>query len=132
MMEMMSSTERKEALYRFLLERGDKWTPQEMATDSIGLYPAFFKTDYHSSSTRRMLTKDIQEINADPAFEKIIISTSGGIKLANQDEAGRFIASELKETFRKLRRTRNLILKMKLDGQIDLKGRVREAFLDGK
>lgn len=124
--------ERRAALYNFLLQRGDKWTPQEMATDAINLYPAFFTSDYHSSYARRLLTNDIQAINADPSYEKIIISASGGIKLANAEEANRFINAELCETFRKLKRTRFLLKKMKLDGQINLEGQVREAFVDGE
>ena len=43
------NTERQEALYRFLLSRGDNWTSMEQATDSVKEYPAFFTSHYHNA-----------------------------------------------------------------------------------
>lgn len=122
---------RQEALYRFLLERGDQWTSMEQTTDSIKLYPAYFRTNYHNSAARRLLTHDIEQINASERFEKIIVSGSHGIKIANESEFSRFLTAELKEVFKKLWRVRKLAGKAGHDQQIDLEGQIREAFLKG-
>lgn len=124
-----SDKERREALYRFLLSRGEKWTSMEQTTDTISLYPAFFTTKYHDSSARRLLTADIAAINVSPDYQKVIVSGTQGIKLANEDEFYKFIGTELKEIFDKLRRTRAIIKKGKRDQQIDFEGKIAEAFL---
>lgn len=46
--------------------------------------------DYHNSHARQVLTADIREINNDLSVEKIIVSSSKGIKLATKDEAIRY------------------------------------------
>lgn len=122
---------RREELYKFLLSRGEKWTSMERCTDTIRLYPAYFRTTYHNSSARRMLTHDIEAINADAAYEKIIISGSHGIKLATQSEFDKFVASETKEIFLKLRRLRGIMRKGSVDQMLDLQGKITEAFVEG-
>lgn len=122
---------RQEELYKFLLSRGDKWTSMERCTDTIRLYPAYFRTTYHNSTARRWLTKDIEAINANGDYEKIIISGSHGIKLATQSEFDKFVASETKEIFRKLRRLRRIMRKGSVDQMLDLQGKITEAFMEG-
>lgn len=121
--------ERREALYSFLLARGDKWTSMEQTTDSIPLYPAYFKTTYHNSTARRLLTKDIEAVNSSDSFEKIIVSGNRGIKLANENDFEKFLKTEFGEIFRKLKRVRWIAKKGSRDQQIDLEGQIREAFL---
>lgn len=122
---------RQEALYRFLLSRGDRWTSMEQATDSVNLYPTFYTGTYHNSRARRLLTADIEQINRSEEFAKIIISGSYGIKLGTAVEFQQFLDSELKEVFRKLWRVRLLGKKGSRDQQIDLEGKINEAFLRG-
>ena len=121
---------RQAALYSFLLSRGDKYTSMEQATDSVSLYPAYFNGYYHDSSARRLLTQDIHDINNDPQYSKIIISGNKGIKLANQEEAARYIRSEYKEVFKKLKKVRRMERKCGLNGQIRIGGQPVEAFLN--
>lgn len=120
---------RQEALYSFLLQRGDVWTSMEQTTDSINLYPTFYRGIYHNSFTRRLLTSDIEAINGNPRYEKIIVSGARGIKLANEDEFERFIDSELREVFRKLQRVRRIAKKGTADQQIDMEGNIAAAFV---
>ena len=127
-----SDIARMEALYRFLLERGDKWTSMEQVTDSISAYPAFFTTTYHNSAARRTLTSDIAYLNEYGPFDKIIISGANGIKLANKEELGEFVKTELGEIFRKLRRVRGIARKAELDQQFDLDGQIRDVFIGGE
>lgn len=123
------SKARQEKLYRFLLSRGDAWTSMEQTTDSIPEYPTYFRTNYHNSMARRMLTRDIEQINSSDEFEKIIISGNRGIKLSSATEFERFIRAELSEIFRKLKRVRSLIKKGSLDQQITLEQEIMEPFM---
>ena len=122
--------ERQEALYRFLLSRGDRWTPSEMATAFVKQYPAVFTNNYHSSGASRLLSSDIQDINGSDEFNCIIISGNRGIKLATEEEYERFVGSELTEIFNKLRRVRKIIKKGSRNMQLDMEGKISEAFLE--
>ena len=122
---------RMEALYSFLLSRGDKWTSMEQTTDSISYYPAFFNTNYHNSTARRMLTRDIEFLNENGPYDKIIVSGRRGIKLANRDDLKLYLDAEFSEIFRKLKRTREIAKRAQLDQQIDLDGKLRNIFMDG-
>ena len=122
---------RQEALYRFLLRRGDEWTSMEETTRRVELYP-HINSNYHShhnSSARRLLTRDIEKINASDNYEKIIISGNRGIKIADENEFRAFLRSELREIFAKLRRVRQIARKGSRDQQIDIEGRIAQAFL---
>lgn len=121
--------DRRQTLYRFLLSRGDKWTSMEQTTDSIRLYPAYFKTTYHNSVARRMLTADIEAINNSDHFDKIIVSGNRGIKLATEPEFERFLSAEFREVFKKLKRLRRIARKGSRDQQINLEGEIAAAFL---
>ena len=123
---------RQEALYNFLLSRGDKWTSMEQCTDSVKEYPAFFTGHYHNSHARRLLTADIEYINGSDAYPKIIVSGSQGVKLATETEFAKFLVSETKEVFRKLSRLRRIARKGSRDQQLDLEGRIYDVFVGGE
>ncbi len=123
------NTARQEALYRFLLGRGDKWTSMEQATDSVKEYPAYFRGTYHNSYARRLLTRDIEQMNGSARFEKIIVSGSRGVKLATEREFEGFVRSELREIFKKLKRVRTIMGKGNRNLQQTLEGEIVEAFL---
>ncbi len=123
---------RQEALYNFLLARGDEWTTAEQTTDTILLYPAYFTTNYHNSKTRRLLTYDIQSINEGDQYEKVIISGRKGIKLANEDEYMKFVRSEMREIFKKLARVRRIMRKGSRDQQITLDGEIVRSFMESR
>lgn len=123
---------RQEALYRFLLRRGNEWTSMEETTRRVELYPRAKSRVYHSyhnSSARRLLTRDIEQINASDNYEKIIISGNRGIKIADESEFRSFVRAELREIFAKLRRVRRIAKKGSRDQQIDIEGRIAQAFL---
>lgn len=126
----LQNKERQEALYRFLLSRGDKWTPSDMATSTVTFYPAVFTDYYHGSTACRLLSKDIQEINGSRDYDCIIISGNGGIKLATEEEFERFVGAELQEIFSKLKRVKKIIKKGRRNLQLDMEGKIAEAFLE--
>ncbi len=102
--------ERQRALYEFLEQEGDKWTTQmDLAFALDGWYnTAEFcgEMDFHNTPVRCLMTRDIQAINENPNFEKIIISSSKGIKLANEEEFAKYISKQYASVFRKLQRVR--------------------------
>ena len=108
---------RQWALYAYLKERGDQWSKQEdIAKDLFEWYP-FADGYFHDSKARLQMTMDIRAINDNATIQKIIISSSNGIKLANEEEFNRYIRSEYKSVFKKLMRIRTKERKGKLDGQ---------------
>lgn len=109
----MKITERQKALYEYLEGRGDDWTLQgEVACDLNDYYNInyyFLAHDYsefHDTPIRSLMTRDIRAINDSDEFEKIIISSSKGIKLANEEEFSKFISKQYASVFRRLQRVR--------------------------
>lgn len=113
---------REQALYDYLSSRGDKWTPMvDVYYALYGLYPIVWNdADFHNSSARRMISADIQHINENAAFEKIIINGNKGVKIATQEEADTYISNLYVSVFRKLKRVRAIDKKASLDGQFQL------------
>lgn len=124
-------------LYNLLKERGGEWTKQrDLARILSDFYPLTEGQPFHDSGARLLMTKDIREINKSDVIQKIIISSARGVKLANKEEAGQYIAGKYSAVFDSLERVRKLERKAGLDGQARLVfGREREiisAFIDSK
>ena len=100
---------RQDALYNYLLEKGDVWMKQiEVVYDLCDYYDTWsFEEDkeFHDSKARIMLTRDIQIVNMSEA-EKVIITSSKGIKLANEQEFAKYIKGQYAKVFRMLKRVR--------------------------
>ena len=127
---------RQRALYEYLSKVGDNWTSQvEVARD---LYEHFGNAEcclcpeeYHDTTERRELSHIISKINLSSNFEKIVISSSKGIKLANEEEFDRYVMSQYKSAIRKLARVYAMAKKGNRHGQIDFGGHTVESFLEG-
>lgn len=126
--------ERRERLYSLLLKE-EGWVEQEEIATKM--YPAYYSAwdegHFHDSNARVLMTDDIQNINEDPTFEKIIIYSTYGIKIATEEDIDGYLKSQYSAIFRKLKRIRNIERKAGLDGQIkaDFDGhanRIIEAF----
>ena len=127
---------RQRALYEYLLDKGDTYTSQaEIARDLFEYYGngecCLEPKDYHNTTERLELSQTISKVNFSPEFEKIIISSSKGIKLANEEEFDRYIKSQYKSAIRKLARVYAMAKKGNRNGQIDFGGHTVEAFLEG-
>jgi hypothetical protein len=125
---------KQKALYEYLLEMGDNWTSQvQVARDLFGLFGngecCLEPKEYHNTTERLELSRTISEINFSSEFEKIIISSSKGIKLANEEEFDRYIKGQYKSAIRKLARVYAMAKKGNRDKQIDFGGNTVEAFL---
>lgn len=128
--------EKHRALYEYLLAKGDEWTAQvEVARD---LYEHFGNgecclapDEFHDTTERLILSKTISEINMSTDFDKIIISSPKGIKIANEEEHHRFVTKQYQTIFRKLKRAYIMERKGNANGQIDFGGHTVESFLEG-
>lgn len=126
---------RQKALYEYLESVGDNWTSQaQVARD---LYEHFgnaecclLPEEYHNTTERLELSQTISQINFSPEFEKIVISSSNGIKLANEKEFDRYIKGQYKSAIRKLARVYAMAKKGNRNGQIDFGGHTVESFLE--
>ena len=128
--------ERHRALYEYLLAKGDTWTPQvEIARDLFAEFGngecCLEPKSYHDTHERHLLSKAISDINFSNEFEKIIISSSKGIKLANEEEHHRYVANQYRSILRKLKRAYIMEKKGNANGQISIDGRTIEAYLHG-
>lgn len=133
-MSKHTQQERREVLYSLLLKT-EGWVEQEDI--AANMYPTYYsgwdEGHFHDSQARTRMTDDIQAINEDPNFEKIIIYSVEGIKIATEEDIDGFLKSQYSAIFRKLKRIRNIERKAGLDGQIkaDFDGhanRIIEAF----
>ena len=120
---------RQEALYNFLLARGNVWTESRRVTDSINLYPTFYRGSYHDSKARRDLSDDIDYINRDPRYDKIITHGNDGVKIASEEEAIAYLKSLKKEAIKMLAKANAVAKKISRDQQLNLQGEIAEAFL---
>jgi hypothetical protein len=129
--------ERQRALYDYLVSMGDEWTSHSEVARSDELYRYYgngecclFPEEYHDTTERLLLSRDCAEINESAEFEKIVISSCKGIKLANEAEFDKYIKNQYKATIRKLARIYKMAKKGNRHGQIDFGGHTVEAFLE--
>lgn len=132
---MAEITNRHRKLYEFLCASGDNWMPQykvarelyaEFGNDECCLAPE----TYHETLERKVLSNAIADINGSTEFEKIIISSSKGIKIASENDFAAHIRRQYSAIFRKLRRIRAMEKKARLHNQIGIDGESVDAFLE--
>ena len=111
---------RQWALYNLLKNNPDKYLTQiEIAYALREFYDtSFYNDQFHDSAARHTLTADIRTINKSDVIQKIIISNSKGVKIANREEFEKYISAEFASIFRKLARTRQKAKKAGLDKQM--------------
>ena len=126
-------------LYDYLKnKRLDEWTFQEqIARDLSDLYPATENDfeDFHNSTCRHLIGGDIRAINESDYIHKPILSGARGVKIANEQEFDKYIASNIMSAVNRLKRLKKLSEKADKNGQYRLKlsqyqKEVYEAFLD--
>ncbi len=127
-MRYPESMSRTEVLYDYIttVHIGEV-SEEKIAEDLYPIYPAVKEgITFHDSTARKMISDDIQKINSDPRFEKIIISSAGtsGVKVATKEEALKFIQKQQMACFKKLKRLSVLTDKVMKQGQINTEGAV--------
>ena len=128
-------TNRQIALYEYLLERGNEYTPQaQIARDLYEYYGngecCLEPKDYHNTYERLWILEDIREINLSQEFEKLIISNCKGVKIATEEEFDKYIKNQYNSTIRKLSRIYKMAKKGNRDKQMDFGGNTVESFLE--
>ena len=115
-------TPRQWKLYNFLKERGDQWTTQlDIACALSDHYdPNFNKDNFHNSRARLQMTMDIRALNDSDVIQKIIMSGSKGVKIANESEFDTYIGREINAAVRRLMRAKRKAEKGNRDGQMRL------------
>lgn len=115
-------TPRQWKLYNFLKERGDQWTTQfDIACALSDHYDKSFTADkFHDSRARLQITMDIRALNDSDVIQKIIMSSSKGVKIANESEFDKYIGREINAAVRRLMRAKRKAEKGNRDGQMRL------------
>ena len=126
--------EKHKKLYEYLINKGDKWTPQvEVARDLFAEFGngecCLAPEEYHDTQERHILSKVIGEINESYNFEKIIVSSSKGIKIANEEEHRRYLVGQYRSALKKLKRVCIMEKKCNLNNQIGIDGKAIMAFI---
>ena len=114
---------RQWALYNYLKEKGDEWTCQWQIALEIPEYKYDGKQDaalFHDSTARKQMTADIRTINDSSIIQKVIISSSKGIKIANSEEFDLHTRKEIMAAVRRLQRAKRKAEKGNRDGQMRL------------
>jgi len=115
-------TERQKSLYEYLLEKStttsDFITKEEICKDLSELYPRHTeKNSEHNSSAYHWIRNDVARINDEDEC-MIIAANRIGYKIANKEEAERYIKRRFNAHFKALKRTWGLQKKAGLDGQM--------------
>lgn len=128
---------RRKRLFNLLKRNGNHFMLQQDVADRLPkFYPYDSRYDFHNSRSRMLMTKDIQEINDSPDYEKIIISSATGIKLSTKREFRDYIDGQYAQVMTRLRRVRTKEAKGNMDGQVragvsgDDIDRIISAFID--
>ena len=112
--------DRQWAVYNLLKNNPDRYLTQMSIVYALKDFydMSFYNDQFHDSNARHTLTKDIRTINKSAVIQKVIISCSKGVKIANKEEFEKYINAEFAAIFRKLARTRQKAKKAGLDGQM--------------
>ena len=119
----MSLTPRQWKLYDLLKQNTEQWLTQyeisQQLSDLYGKYTGDSKL-FHDTTIRYDLTEDIRKINQSDVIQKIILSSSQGVKIANEEEYREW-------SYKKWRSIKGMIKRLvwkdnkaKLDGQMKL------------
>ena len=123
-------------LYDYLKNKGDQWTTQyEIVRDLEELYGDIDCENFHDSSVRHQLTKDIRMINESDYLPKPILSSGKGVKIASKQEFDNYIANNINSAVNRLKRLKKLAEKGNRNGQYRIKlsehqKEIVESFID--
>lgn len=91
---MSELTPRQWKLYNFLKEQED-WVKQERISSSLPDLYGTDETPFHDTMARMHITNDIRAIKKSDVIQKIVISSSKGVKIANEDDFGIYFDRKL-------------------------------------
>lgn len=108
-------------IYNYLKEHTDEWIMQEDLAISL-FYDEWDNqvskaTDFHNTALRKTITNAIRNLNNSPIIQKIILSSSKGVKIANRDEVDKYIGKHINSVIARLNRLKLIAKKASRDGQ---------------
>jgi hypothetical protein len=114
---MSELTTRQWKLYNFLKEQED-WVKQEHISSSLPEYSVTEKdTPFHDTMARLNITNDIRAIKNSDVIQKIVISSSKGVKIATQDDFGIYFDHKLKALKKQMKLLYKQLKKAQLNNQ---------------
>lgn len=111
---------RQWALYNYLKTQPDWVTQKEIALAIPSAYPCTVEEmqDFHNCNARHSITNDIRTLNNSGMIQKIILSTSKGVKIANEQEFEDYIGRQINAAVRRLQYVKSLAEKGNRDKQM--------------
>jgi hypothetical protein len=118
----MALTPRQWRLYDLLKDNTHRWITQlEIQRTMVSDYPDYDgQQNFHDSNARYDISEDIRKINESDVIQKIILSSSTGIKIASADEYRVWSQSKWKSLKQQISRLAWKDHKARLDGQMKL------------
>jgi hypothetical protein len=118
----MSLTPRQWKLYELLKDNTQRWITQlEIQKTMSSDYPDYDgQKNFHDSNARYDIGEDICKINESDVIQKIILSSSSGIKIATADEYRVWSQNKWKSLKQQISRLAWKDHKSRLDGQMKL------------
>lgn len=134
--EKIVTYERQKELYNLLIKLSEvwptRWWSKETLCDILNrFYPRYLENNSeHNSISFGRLRRDIREINRSDNYQKIIVSSKEGYKLATAEEATKYIKSRFKRDLKSLKLDWHLKKKYELNGQLDIDLKEFKPFID--
>ena len=118
----MALTPRQWRLYDLLKDNSHRWITQlEIQKTMASDYPDYDgQQNFHDCNARYDISEDIRKINESDVIQKIILSSSTGIKIANADEYRVWSQNKWKSLKQQISRLAWKDHKARLDGQMKL------------
>lgn len=118
----MSLTPKQWRLYDLLKDNTHRWITQlEIQQTLKEEYPDYDgQQNFHDSGARLWITNDVQKINESDVIQKIILSSSQGIKIASAEEYRVWSQNKWKSLKQQISRLAWKDHKARLDGQMKL------------
>lgn len=113
---------RQWALYTFLKNQTDWITQKAIALALPSVYPCTVEEmqDFHNCAARHSITNDIRTLNNSGMIQKIILSSSNGVKIANEEEFDKYIGKQINAAVRRLGYVKRLAEKGNRDKQMKI------------
>jgi len=125
-------TEKQQKLYEYLLRKAvvtqHYITKEDICKDLHEYYPRYAeRMSEHNSTAYHQIRNDIKAINNQPPGEYLLVaSSSRGYKIADREDAEKYIQRRFKSHFRALKRTWAMRKKAGMDGQMTLGEEITE------
>lgn len=113
---MSELTPRQWKLYNFLKEQED-WVKQERISSSLPDMYGTSGTPFHDTIARINITNDIRAIKKSDVIQKIVISSTKGVKIATQDDFGIYFDHKLKALKKQIKLLYKQLKKAQLNNQ---------------